>query len=789
VVQPLQAGDPPRVGPYRLVGRLGSGGMGRVFLGRSAGGRLVAVKIIRAELAEDPEFRARFEREVAAARMVNGLFTALVVDAGLDGTMPWMATAYVAGPSLATAVSGHGPLPVASVLTLAAGLAEGLNAIHAAGVVHRDLKPSNVLLAEDGPRVIDFGISRAAEASVLTHTGLVVGSPGFMSPEQAEGREVGPPSDVFSLGAVLTFAATGEGPFGTGSTAALVYRVVHTPPSLDHVPAQVRFLVERCMAKEASQRPSTGELLAELDASDLAAGWLPAQIIQGFPQYSLPGLPPAGAGDAGSSPARVPTERSATPSKLSDAPGGPATVTVAKRHQPQTSAPAQTPLGRPDRRPRRRRRMMAVLVASVVALGAVAVTILLEQRTPAVSGSAASLPATWTPATATLPADASAAHPHAYLAAVTCPAAGSCTAVGGYTAEVGSTGLIETLSHGTWAPGEAPLPANAETASQHADLTAVACPAVASCIAVGGYSGHDGDYPGLIETLSHGTWTPGEAPLPANARIASLYATLNAVACSAVGSCVAIGFYTPNPGGSLGLTEVLSHGTWTPAELPMPADASASPYLDLTAVTCPAVASCVAVGFYSRDGGSLQGVIETFSDGTWTPGEAPLPADAAANPDAYLNGVVCPAPGACVASGYYTSEHGGSRGLVETLSDGTWTPATARLPADAAASQTSQGQMIGLFAIACGAPGKCVATGNYVARDEGVQGLIETLSDGTWTPAAAPLPVGAEAAHQFAALLGVWCPAGGSCIAVGGYNRGNGATQVLIETPMPARSK
>jgi serine/threonine protein kinase len=199
VVQELQSADPQRLGPYRLVGRLGSGGMGRVFLGRSAGGRLVAVKVIREDLAADPEFRARFGREVAAARQVGGLFTALVVDADVDGTMPWLATTYVAGPSPAEAVSQYGPLPPESVLSLAAGLAEGLSAIHASGLVHRDLKPSNVLLADDGPRVIDFGISRAGEMSVLTRTGLVVGSPGFMSTEQAEGREVGPASDVFSL--------------------------------------------------------------------------------------------------------------------------------------------------------------------------------------------------------------------------------------------------------------------------------------------------------------------------------------------------------------------------------------------------------------------------------------------------------------------------------------------------------------------------------------------------------------------------------------------------------------
>ena len=271
----LQPGDPQLIGPYRLRGRLGAGGMGQVFLGLSAGGRPVAVKVVGAHLATDPEFRERFRREIAVARKVSGVYTSPVIDADVDGPMPWLATAYVEGPSLADAVLEHGPLPAESVLALARGLAEGLKAIHAAGVVHRDLKPANVLLASDGPRVIDFGISRAAEASALTRTGLVVGSPGFMSPEQAEGREVGAPSDIFSLGAVLAFAATGQGPFGTGSTPALVYRVVYSPPNLDHLPAEVRPLIERCLAKDPAARPTAARLLAEAAAVHPATAVLP----------------------------------------------------------------------------------------------------------------------------------------------------------------------------------------------------------------------------------------------------------------------------------------------------------------------------------------------------------------------------------------------------------------------------------------------------------------------------------------------------------------------------------
>src|SRR6266700_7680617 len=266
LVQELQADDPELIGPYRVVGRLGSGGMGRVFLGRSPGGRLVAVKLIRHDEAQDPDFRARFEREVTAARNVSGVFTAPVVDADPDGPQPWLVTAYVDGRSLADAVASQGPLPVASVLALAAGLAEGLAAIHAAGVVHRDLKPSNVLLAQDGPRIIDFGISSAAGATSLTGTGFMIGSPGFMSPEQAEGLTVGPASDIFSLAGVLIYAARGEGPFGSGDTAALLYRVVHGKPNTDSVPGNLRPLNRRSLSGDPKRRPTARQLLAEVGA-------------------------------------------------------------------------------------------------------------------------------------------------------------------------------------------------------------------------------------------------------------------------------------------------------------------------------------------------------------------------------------------------------------------------------------------------------------------------------------------------------------------------------------------
>jgi serine/threonine protein kinase len=281
-VKPLEAGDPRYIGGYRVLRVLGAGGMGRVYLGRNRGGRVVAIKVVRSEWADDPGFRERFRREVDAARRVGGAWTAPVLDADTEAATPWVVTGYVAGPSVYEAVVGRGPLPEETVRTLGAGLAEALTAIHAAGLVHRDIKPSNVLLSLDGPRVIDFGISRAMEASVLTRTGHTVGSPGFMSPEQVDGRDIGPPSDVFSLGSVLVFAATGNGPFGEGSGQALMYRIVAQEPRLAELPAGLREIVGACMSKHAPSRPTPAEVLAALSpggTADLVAGhWLPVDL-------------------------------------------------------------------------------------------------------------------------------------------------------------------------------------------------------------------------------------------------------------------------------------------------------------------------------------------------------------------------------------------------------------------------------------------------------------------------------------------------------------------------------
>ncbi|MFF8725664.1 PQQ-binding-like beta-propeller repeat protein [Streptomyces sp. NPDC015171] len=281
-METLQPDDPRELGSYRMLRRLGAGGMGRVYLARSPGGRTVAVKVVRPDLAADAGFRERFRHEAEIAQAVSGQYTAAVVDADPGAPLPWLATSYVLGPDLTEVVATHGPLPEHTVRALGAGLAAALQEIHAAGLIHRDLKPSNVLLAAAGPRVIDFGIARAVDGTRMTQTGVVVGSPGYMPPEQAMGKDVGPAGDVFSLGAVLAFAATGRGAFGeAASHAALLYQVVHGDPDLTGIPRPLLGLVRACLLKEPADRPAPAEIvtaLAPQGVEGLLRDWLPSAV-------------------------------------------------------------------------------------------------------------------------------------------------------------------------------------------------------------------------------------------------------------------------------------------------------------------------------------------------------------------------------------------------------------------------------------------------------------------------------------------------------------------------------
>ncbi|MYV65695.1 protein kinase, partial [Streptomyces sp. SID2131] len=278
-MQPLRRADPSSIAGHRLLGRLGAGGMGVVYLARTPGGTLAALKIVRAEHAADPGFRERFRRETRTAGRITGRWVVRVLGADPEAREPWLATEFVPGPSLAEAVALHGALPEPTVRALGARLADALADVHAAGLVHRDVKPGNVLLALDGPRLIDFGIARSAGATALTATDAMIGTPGFLAPEQARAGgpdEVGPAADVFALGCVLAYALTGERPFGTGAVAAVVYRTVHEEPDLGEVPDTLLPLVTACLAKDPAARPTAAQVRAALgEAGGPAGDWLP----------------------------------------------------------------------------------------------------------------------------------------------------------------------------------------------------------------------------------------------------------------------------------------------------------------------------------------------------------------------------------------------------------------------------------------------------------------------------------------------------------------------------------
>ncbi len=375
-------GELPEIPGYRLESLLGSGGMGRVYRGMSPSGRQVAVKVIRTDLVHQPAFRQRFRREVTAARQVSGAFTAPVVDADPDADPPWMATLYVPGQPLDVRIRRGPELTVEELYRLATGLAEALRDIHRAGIVHRDLKPGNVLLADDGPRVIDFGIVRAADADLLTHTGIAVGTPPFMSPEQIRAqKDVGSPSDIFSLGSVLTYAASGHVPFDATDVYAVAYQLVHEAADLEGVPDWLLPVIERCLAKEQAERPNADELLALLQRTSYPAvrairnSNSPDTVLLRAPAPSPPQAPVT-TSPAPSSP-QAPVTTSPAPSSPqallttgpAPSPPRPPLTTGPAPSPPQTPAtPGPGAGSTPAPPPRRRGRLALSVAATVVAM-------------------------------------------------------------------------------------------------------------------------------------------------------------------------------------------------------------------------------------------------------------------------------------------------------------------------------------------------------------------------------------------------------------------------------------
>ncbi|MFJ6053777.1 protein kinase [Streptomyces sp. NPDC092307] len=408
-MKPLETGDPTSLGEgrYRLVGRLGQGGMGVVYLGRSRSGRAVAVKVVRPELSTEPGFRRRFADEVAAARRVGGFHTAPVVDADPDGEPAWLVTAFVPGPTLQAVLARVGSLPLDTLTVLAAGLAEALEAIHRAGVIHRDLKPANIIVAEDGPRVIDFGIARALDGTSLTQTGLQIGTPGFLAPEQLTGGgALTPAVDMFALGVVLTQAAGGT-PFGDGPSAARHFKVVYEEPDLTAVPAELREAIGACLSKDPAARPTPSAFLATLTVRHPDGGsWLPEAATQLLPSPE-PAMPPT-------TPDSPPDTAKDLPVPDAAPPAAPPAVAEPRTDQSRTVTgptarlspnPAQVPKAVAGK-PRRRRAAVvaAVLVTSLAAVGLV-VWEPWTDSTKDNSKPSAATPTGTTPSPASFPAD------------------------------------------------------------------------------------------------------------------------------------------------------------------------------------------------------------------------------------------------------------------------------------------------------------------------------------------------------------------------------------------------